>query len=402
MRESASVTRSVIDVSTYLGRSATVEGATLGRSCDIRAHARVHEGAAIGDECTLGHGERRAPGRADLPVQGGRVRHDRRPKRRLGVARRRAQGGRAARCAGLVNVDLTPEVGAAARHGARHGAASAAIACVASTTPQPACRLIKRALIAGISSTGVHVDDLRVMPAAVNRHLLKTQGVRGRGPRPPERVGPGGRPDRRLRAARASRRRPALEKEIAKHCSRQEFRRASYADLGELCATRRAPPRATPTISLAHARRGAIQERVDSGSRSTTRYSSASIILPLVLGALEVEKIAGPRRTSPAGRPPLSSVERVARRRRSGSSRPSGADFGVVMDHAARADLPRRRARRRRYRSSRSCSSSCPSSPSNGADRNARGAGERDEPRRRASSREAGWRSAARRCRSRR
>ena len=30
-----------------------MEGATIGRSCDIRAHARVHE-AAIGDECTLG------------------------------------------------------------------------------------------------------------------------------------------------------------------------------------------------------------------------------------------------------------------------------------------------------------------------------------------------------------
>ena len=54
VREHASVTHSVIDAETYIGRSALVEGATIGRSCDIRAHARVHEGAAIGDECTLG------------------------------------------------------------------------------------------------------------------------------------------------------------------------------------------------------------------------------------------------------------------------------------------------------------------------------------------------------------
>ena len=39
---------------TYIGRSALVEGAIIGRSCDVRRHARVHEGAAIGDECTLG------------------------------------------------------------------------------------------------------------------------------------------------------------------------------------------------------------------------------------------------------------------------------------------------------------------------------------------------------------
>ena len=54
VRESASVTRSVIDASTYVGRSATIEGAIVGRSCDVRSHVRVHEGAAIGDECTLG------------------------------------------------------------------------------------------------------------------------------------------------------------------------------------------------------------------------------------------------------------------------------------------------------------------------------------------------------------
>jgi carbonic anhydrase/acetyltransferase-like protein (isoleucine patch superfamily) len=44
----------VVDSSTSTGRSAMIEGATLGRACDVRAHARVHEGAAVGDQCTLG------------------------------------------------------------------------------------------------------------------------------------------------------------------------------------------------------------------------------------------------------------------------------------------------------------------------------------------------------------
>ncbi|HEY6151014.1 MAG TPA: NDP-sugar synthase, partial [Gaiellaceae bacterium] len=46
--------RSVIDASTHIGRSARVEGAVLGRNCDVRAHVHVQEGAAIGDEVTLG------------------------------------------------------------------------------------------------------------------------------------------------------------------------------------------------------------------------------------------------------------------------------------------------------------------------------------------------------------
>ncbi|HJX75085.1 MAG TPA: sugar phosphate nucleotidyltransferase, partial [Gaiella sp.] len=54
VREGARVTRTVIDAGTYLGRSAVVEGAIIGRSCDVRDHVRIHEGVAIGDEVTIG------------------------------------------------------------------------------------------------------------------------------------------------------------------------------------------------------------------------------------------------------------------------------------------------------------------------------------------------------------
>src|SRR5215212_9006923 len=54
LRERARVSRSIIDAGTYVGRSAMIEGAILGRNCDVRAHARVHEGVAIGDQVRLG------------------------------------------------------------------------------------------------------------------------------------------------------------------------------------------------------------------------------------------------------------------------------------------------------------------------------------------------------------
>ena len=87
LRERARTVRSVIDANTHIGRSALVEGAILGRNCDIRSHVRIQEGAAIGDEVVLGAQSMVLPGVPDLPVQGGRVRraHPREPD--LGVAR---------------------------------------------------------------------------------------------------------------------------------------------------------------------------------------------------------------------------------------------------------------------------------------------------------------------------
>src|SRR5207302_4367498 len=54
LRERARTARSVIDASTHIGRSALIEGAIVGRNCDIREHVRIQEGVAVGDEVTLG------------------------------------------------------------------------------------------------------------------------------------------------------------------------------------------------------------------------------------------------------------------------------------------------------------------------------------------------------------
>src|SRR5213078_2076867 len=47
LREGARISRSVVDASTYIGRSATIEGAILGRHCDIRPHVQIQEGVAV-------------------------------------------------------------------------------------------------------------------------------------------------------------------------------------------------------------------------------------------------------------------------------------------------------------------------------------------------------------------
>ena len=77
---------------------------------------------------------------------------------------------------GLVNVDLTPEI--AMRFGAALGTAlKRGARVVASRESAPAYRMIKRAMISGLHSTGVQVADLRTLPAPLGKHHAEDAGV---------------------------------------------------------------------------------------------------------------------------------------------------------------------------------------------------------------------------------
>ena len=131
---------------------------------------------------------------------------------------------------GLVNVDLTPEVavrlaaalGTALKRGAR---------VVASRESAPACRMIKRAMISGFTSAGLDVGDLRVLPAAVARHMLKSEGYEagfhvGTSQSDPEVV------QIRFFEQPGIQLSPAMQKEIEKNFTRGELRRAAFGDIG--------------------------------------------------------------------------------------------------------------------------------------------------------------------------
>ena len=77
LRERTRVTRSVIDASTHIGRSALIEGAILGRVVRHprpRPHPRGRRDRRRGDDR---RGDGGHAGRPDLPVQGRRVRRRR-------------------------------------------------------------------------------------------------------------------------------------------------------------------------------------------------------------------------------------------------------------------------------------------------------------------------------------
>src|SRR5918997_1890663 len=225
IRDHVRIGRSIVDAGTSVGRSALVEGAIVGRMCDLREHARVHEGAAIGDQTMIGDEAVVHPGIRIYPFKeieaGSQV-----DRNVIWEARATSSVFARERIRGLINVDLTPEMalGTALKRGAR---------VVTSREAAPQCRLLRRAILAGINATGVHAADLRVTPAAVNRHLLKTEAYEaglhvGPSASDPEAV------EIQIYEPPGVQASAGFMKEIEKHFSRQEYRRASWDEVGEI------------------------------------------------------------------------------------------------------------------------------------------------------------------------
>ncbi|HVV60040.1 MAG TPA: sugar phosphate nucleotidyltransferase [Gaiellaceae bacterium] len=328
LRERGRVSRSVIDASTYIGRSAVVEGAIVGRGCDIRAHARVHEGVAIGDQVMLGDQSVVYPGVRIYPykeVESGAQIHESLIWESRGTTRIFGKDG----VTGLVNVDLTPEI--AVRLGAALGTAlKRGARVVASRESAPAYRMIKRAMISGLNSTGVQVADLRTLPAPVGKHLLKTQGYDaafhvGAHSADPEAV------QIRLFEHPGISLTAALQKEIDKHYTRQELRRATYAEVGSISY----PARARESYA-ADLLAGLDVEKIERrGFRIVVDYgySAGSFVLPLVLGPLGVEAVTAHAFESDAAGSPARLQETIGQAKRLVVA--VNADLGAVFDRSA-------------------------------------------------------------------
>jgi len=329
LRERTRTTRSVIDSSTHIGRSSLIEGSILGRSCDIRSHVRIHEGVAIGDEVTIGSESVIMPGVRIYPykevesgshIQESVIWESRASTRLFG------RDG----VAGLVNVDLTPEV--AVRIAAALGTALKRNArVVASRESSAACRMIKRAMLSGFTSAGLEVADLRVLPAAVSRHMLKSEGYEagvhvGTSQSDPELV------QIRFFEQPGIQLSAALQKEIEKNYTRGELRRVGFSDIGRITY----PARIRETYAqdlLAGLDVDAIRTR---GFRVVVDYgfSAASFVLPQVLGPLGVEAVSAHGFTTDRDDPgPALLREAIGQVKQLVPA--VGADFGVVLDRSA-------------------------------------------------------------------
>ena len=329
VKEGVQISRSIVDSGAYLGQSARIEGAILGKRVDVRAHAVVNEGVAIGDECSVGSQSVLAPGVKVYPfktIEAGANIQSNLIWESRGITTLFGRDD----VSGLVNVDITPDV--AARLAMAYGTTLARGArVVTSRDAHPAARMIKRAMMSGLAATGVNVSDLRVAMPSVNRHQLKIDERAGGlhihiAPEDPELI--------RIRFFEA----PgmlvseATLKSIERAYSRQEFRRVSAGEIGRLSY----PSRATETYAqdlLQTLDVAAIRRR---GFRLVLNYSSspASLVVPSMIGELGVELIAinafldtAPDATPATREQSMAEMSRLVLA--------VGADLGVVMDVSA-------------------------------------------------------------------
>ncbi len=287
VKDHAETRHSVIGSNTYIGASAKVLGAILGKNCDVKAGATCSEGVAVGDECVIGEQAYIAPDVKIYPfksVESGAQIHSSIIWESRGSSQLFGKDG----IVGLINVDITAEL--ALRAAMAYGTVLKKGARVTtSRDAHPASRVIKRALICGLSSTSVVVRDLRVASSAINRFEVKNGSSQGGlhvriSSWDPEMIQiqvfepPG---------VNLSEKR---QKDIEKYYGRQDFRRAFYSEFGEL----EFPDRAMETYV-----RGLLNswdaERIRSRAYRLVidySYSPASLTLPNILGDLGAEVLS--------------------------------------------------------------------------------------------------------------
>lgn len=167
----AFVVRSTVYGNSYIGEGSMVSGSIIGKNVVLKESVRVGEGAVVSDDSILNSSVSVKPGVRVWPakvidegvVLSSSVVWEQRLRRELF-----SEGG----ISGLVNFEFTPEF--AVRMGSAIGATmKKGTNVVVSRDPSATGRMMKRALVAGLSSAGVNVCDIQGQPLPILWHMLK-------------------------------------------------------------------------------------------------------------------------------------------------------------------------------------------------------------------------------------
>ncbi|MBI5303594.1 MAG: NTP transferase domain-containing protein [Chloroflexi bacterium] len=171
------IERSIIWRNTYIGEGVELRGAMIGRQCSLKSRAVVFEGAVIGDECTIGEGAVVHPNVKLWPNKQVEAGATVKSSIIWGAQARRSLFGRYG-VTGLVNVDITPEF--AARLSAAFGATLPKGArVIINRDMNRGARMVKRAMVSGLPSAGITVQDVDSVPIPVARYYTAVTGAAG-------------------------------------------------------------------------------------------------------------------------------------------------------------------------------------------------------------------------------
>lgn len=283
--ENARIDQSVLWSNCYVGRNAQLTSCVVGRQTSIYEGARVAEAAVIGGECTVG---RNSSIRSGVKIW---------PNKRIdegaavtttlvyGSQARRTLFGRSG-VTGLANIEMTPEF--AAKVGAAFGSIlKTGDRVVANRDPSRPARMIKRALMSGLTSTGVTVLDMGALPIGAARFRTGqpdvVAGVHVRiSPYESNSV------DIKLLDADGSNLPTKAERALESVMAREDFRRVSSDHIGEIAV-----------IEVATAYSEALLGKIDAEALKRARPSivvdycggAAAELLPAIFAACDCRHV---------------------------------------------------------------------------------------------------------------
>jgi mannose-1-phosphate guanylyltransferase/phosphomannomutase len=321
----AVVRHSVVGENAYLGPAVRVEGSVLGRTCDLRQGVRCEPGSVVGEGCLIGA---HAEVRGDVKVYPYKVVEAGAQVNASIVwesSGTRTLFGREG-VQGLANVDVSPELAVRLAKAWASTLEKGSFITTSRDTSR-AARVLKRALMVGCNSVGVNVIDLEVATIPVTRHHIRSRGSQAGltvrlVPGDPESVVIRFFDDRGLDLSESEQRR------IERLYHREEFRRVTAGEIGDIDFSPRAIEHYTADVVEAFGLRGVPRPRLK--LVLDLSYGATSFVMPNLLSKLAADVLS----INPfAQTPGMISVDRLSSAARvSDAVRSSGADLGAVID----------------------------------------------------------------------
>ncbi|MGH9276660.1 MAG: sugar phosphate nucleotidyltransferase [Acidimicrobiales bacterium] len=287
VRQDADLERTVVHDNAYLSNGVRLRGTVVGRSCDLRSHARTEEGVVLGDDCLVGEHAVINPGVKVYPfktVEQGAIINSSIVWESRGS---RSLFGRHG-VSGLANVDVTPEL--ACRVAMAYGTTmKKRVTVITSRDSSRAARALKRAVHAGLNASGVDVDDLEMSTVPVTRFQVRSAGAGGG---ITVRLTPGDPQSVTIRFfdADGTDLDESQQRKIERFYYRQDFRRAFAAEIGDLDFA----PRALEHYTAALIRSVDIEAIRSAGFQVVLDYAygSTSFVMPSVLAKLGADVLS--------------------------------------------------------------------------------------------------------------
>lgn len=283
----AVIERSILLSNIYVGKFSQVRGSIICRGVTIKENVTTHDGSIVGDKCFIGA---QSQINSNIKIW---------PEKNIApasvVSMSLIWGGRwqgtffgTNGITGLANIEITPEF--ALKLGSSFASIfERGVVINTSRDDNKVSRMINRALICGLSSAGVTTSDMRVAPISVARHAVKNSPAKAAvhvriAPRNPHSI------LIELFDENGITINKKTERKIENIFSREDFRRSSFGEIGDIAfPTRFIENYVTSFLSALNTElisKQAFKVVLDYG------YSSSSTILPMILSKLRCDAIS--------------------------------------------------------------------------------------------------------------